>query len=214
MKMTLLWASALALAVSSTAAASGRPRVHGKHVRSATDTRGATGSAAPSGRKLATDSVGKAVDMPNLITLRADELKWVDAPPALPRGAKMATLEGDPSVPNKHYAVRLRFPANYRVAPHYHPADERVTILSGTVDIGHGERWDAAQMKSFGPMTFYGFPAGMTHYVQNRGELVIQVSGVGPFDLVYINPADDPRRGTGGAGTGGAGTDQPVPRKR
>src|SRR5687767_10075496 len=57
------------------------------------------------------------------------DLKWTP-PPSLPRGAKMAIVDGDPTKPGS-FTFRLILPANYRVPPHFHPADERVTVLKG-----------------------------------------------------------------------------------
>jgi hypothetical protein len=175
----------------------------GRSAEKQTEMSGRGGSGQAGERKLAKDSRISAVDMGQTITVRPDELKWGDAPPGLPRGAKVAVLEGDPSKPNAHYTLRLKVPANYKVAPHYHPADERITVLSGTFMFGHGDKWDASQLKSYSVGTFYGLPAGMTHFAQAKQETVMQIEGLGPFEIYYINPADDPRTGTGGAGSEG-----------
>ena len=73
--------------------------------------------------------------------LMPNQLKWEPAPPSLPPGAQIAVLEGDMPKPG-FFAVRARFPAGYRIAPHWHPGWERVTVLSGTFYLGDGEKFD------------------------------------------------------------------------
>src|SRR4051812_28735773 len=69
------------------------------------------------------------------------ELKWVDGPPSLPPGCRMVVLEGDPTKEG-HFVMRAKMPDGYRIMPHTHPKDERVTVLSGTLYMGTGARFD------------------------------------------------------------------------
>src|SRR5688572_26592641 len=78
------------------------------------------------------------------VMMTPTDLKWGDGPPSLPKGAKMAVIEGDPKVANALFTIRLKLPANYKVMPHTHPADEHVTVISGTFMMGMGEKFDPA----------------------------------------------------------------------
>ena len=94
--------------------------------------------------------------------------------------------------------VRLKMPAGYKIAPHWHPTDEHVTVVSGTFALGMGEKFDKATMKGL-PAGGYAFlPAEMRHFAMATTAATIQVEGPGPFVLTYVNPADDPsKRPTG-----------------
>ncbi len=121
------------------------------------------------------------------------DIKWVEAPNALPTGAKLAVLEGDPFKAGP-YTMRLKMPAGYQIPPHWHVRTEHVTVVSGTFNLGMGEKFD----KSAGhvmPAGTFGFLAPqMRHFAWASGETVIQLHGMGPWEIVYVNPADDPRR--------------------
>ena len=121
-----------------------------------------------------------------------DQVKWGDAPPILAKGAKLAVLYGDPSKDGL-FIVRLKMPANYKIAPHWHPTDENATVLSGSLAIGMGDKIDP-KTKSLGPGAFYSLPAKMHHFAFTTKETVVEVSAMGPFQLNYINPEDDPSK--------------------
>lgn len=124
--------------------------------------------------------------------LRPEQLKWQDAR-SLPPGARMAVLEGDPSKEG-FFAMRLKFPAGYKVPPHTHPKVERVTVISGTLHLGMGETFDRSATTAL-PAGSYGFmPPGMKHFAATDGETEIQLATIGPWEINYLNPADDPRQ--------------------
>jgi quercetin dioxygenase-like cupin family protein len=116
---------------------------------------------------------------------------WGPAPAVFPAGAQLAVLAGDPSKPAE-YTVRLRMPDGYRIAPHTHPTDENVTVISGSFLVGMGEKFRADAMKALPAGGFVTAPAGMAHFAQARGATIVQVHGIGPFALTYVNPADLP----------------------
>lgn len=120
-------------------------------------------------------------------------LKWGDAPPSLPAGGKLAVISGDPSKPGP-FVVRVQVPANYRIAPHWHPGDENLTILSGTVAVGMGEQWDDAKLHNVPTGGYAALPAEMRHFFVSRSASTFQINGVGPFAINYVNPADDPSK--------------------
>jgi mannose-6-phosphate isomerase-like protein (cupin superfamily) len=125
--------------------------------------------------------------------LTPDEIHWGDCPSTLPAGARCASIEGDRSVPNVLFTYRLRMPDNYRIAPHFHPADEHLTVISGTFNMGLG---DTLRTSTTTPMTagsFVVMPTGTHHFAWTTGETIIQVHAIGPWGLTYVNPQDDPR---------------------
>lgn len=124
--------------------------------------------------------------------LAASDLKWADAPPGLPPGAKMAVLDGDPNKKGS-FTVRLQAPAGYKIPAHTHPKAERVTVISGTLNLGMGDKLDEAATQAMEPGSFAVLPSGMTHFVANKGETIVQIHSEGPFEIKYVNPADDPR---------------------
>jgi len=123
------------------------------------------------------------------------EIKWGPAPPALPPGAQVAALAGDPAKEGL-FVIRIKFPAGYKVAPHWHPVSEYVTVLSGTLQFGMGDKFDVASMRSLTAGSFVTAEKEMRHYVQVKGPTVIQISAMGPFTITYVNAADDPRNKT------------------
>jgi quercetin dioxygenase-like cupin family protein len=125
--------------------------------------------------------------------LRPDQLSWGPPPPTTPCGARMAVLDGDPRTEGSLFTLRLRFPAGCRIMPHFHPADEHVTVISGEFAMGMGDVHDAAHLERLPVGSFAVMPASMHHYALARTESVIQLHALGPFKTTYVNPADDPR---------------------
>ncbi len=128
-------------------------------------------------------------------TLTPQEIKWSPASASIPKGAEAAVLSGDPSKEGP-FVLRLKFPANYHIAPHTHPVPEAVTVLSGTFKIGDGETADKAKTKTLPAGSFYTFSPGKAHFGYTEEETIIQLSTVGPWALTYVNPKDDPRQKT------------------
>ena len=121
------------------------------------------------------------------------DIKWGDGPPSLPKGVQVAVLEGDPTKEGM-FTLRATMPANYKVPPHWHPTTEHVTVIEGSLYMGMGEKIDeqnATELKTGG---FSVMPLKTTHYAFTKAKCVIQVHAMGPFDVTYINPADDPRK--------------------
>ena len=128
------------------------------------------------------------------VMLTPDELKWGPASPSLPPGAQMAVVSGDPSVKGQPFVVRAKFTDGYRVPPHWHPTEENLTILSGTLMMGTGDKMDPAAMRPLTAGSYSRMGANVRHYVMAKGETTIQVHGIGPFMVTYVNPNDDPRK--------------------
>jgi len=125
--------------------------------------------------------------------------KWGPAPPMLPPGAQIAVLAGDPTraVP---YTVRLKFPANYDIPAHSHPTDEHVTVVSGELFMGMGNKLDRKAGIGLVVGGFARQPANANHFAYTAGETTIVLYGQGPVDFKYVNPSDDPRTKTSRVG--------------
>lgn len=123
-----------------------------------------------------------------------DEIEWGECPPAVPPGAKCAVIEGDMKAPEVLFAFRIKLPDNYRISPHFHPADEHVVVLSGTFNVGLGHKLDTNATKAMTAGSFMVMPKGTHHFAWTQGETIIQVYAIGPWGLTYVNPADDSRR--------------------
>ena len=121
-------------------------------------------------------------------------IEWKPGPAAIPAGAKMAVLEGDPSKEGP-FVVRFQFPDGYQIPPHTHPKTERVTVISGNLLLATGETLDRSSAKKLPAGSFGYWPAGMKHAGWSEGETIIQLHGIGPWQINYVNPADDPRNG-------------------
>jgi hypothetical protein len=124
--------------------------------------------------------------------VEAERLTWA-AVPSLPPGAQIAVIEGpmNEAVP---FTVRLKFPANYRIPAHWHPAVERVTVLSGTFHMGMGDRFDSSKTQAVRAGGMMIMPVKSTHFAWTSGETIVQLHGMGPWGITYVDPADDPRK--------------------
>lgn len=123
-----------------------------------------------------------------------DTIQWGGAPPFLPPGAQLTVLEGDPTASSGDFTVRLKMPDGYRIAPHWHPHRENVTVLSGTFRVGMGDKFDTAKMGSFPAGSFAYLDPDMHHYAMANGEVVVQVHGASPLQFNYVLAEDDPSR--------------------
>jgi hypothetical protein len=127
------------------------------------------------------------------VVVPPDKVQWGPAPPVLPAGAQISVLEGNPGAKGP-VVMRLKFPANYVVPPHWHTMAERITVISGTFYIGSGDAVDRQGSQALASGGFVSLPAKMHHYAWVKAPTVVQINLEGPFDLFYINPADDPQK--------------------
>lgn len=121
------------------------------------------------------------------------DIKWGAAPPSLPKGAKVAVLSGDPGKAGP-FVIRLMAPAGYKIPPHWHTQTENLTVISGTFYLGSGDTMNAAHEHALKAGGYHYLPAKAHHYAFTKATAVVQVNGDGPFDINYINPADDPQK--------------------
>ena len=130
---------------------------------------------------------------PMHVLMAPADVKWGDPPPVFEKGMSFAVVSGDPSKPGV-FVVMAKVPAGYKINPHWHPTDENVTVLSGTFALGMGEKFDKASMKTASAGSYVLLPAEMRHFAMAKTAATIQVHGMGPFALTYVNPADDPSK--------------------
>jgi hypothetical protein len=123
-----------------------------------------------------------------------DQVNWGPVPPALAAGAQLAVLEGDPMAASGDFTVRLKMPDGYRISPHWHPKRDNVTVISGSFKVGMGDTFDASQMALFPAGSFAYMEPSMHHYAMAVGETVVQIHGMSPLQVIYVNPADDPSK--------------------
>ena len=121
------------------------------------------------------------------------DIKWGDAPPSLPKGAKIAVLQGDPGKAGP-FVIRLQAPGGYKIAPHWHTQDEQLTVISGTLYVGLGDKFDKRAAHALATGGFHFLPGKEHHYAFANGRTIVQINGNGPFDINYINPTDDPQK--------------------
>ncbi len=142
---------------------------------------------------VAVAALGLAQETKTHIAIGPWEIKWGPPPPSLPKGAQLAVISGDPGKAGP-FVIRLKLPAGYKIAPHWHPTDEHVTVLSGAMALGMGEKFDRADLRILPAGGYAMLPAEMRHFAMAKTSAVIQVHGMGPFVLNYVNPADDPSK--------------------
>lgn len=127
-----------------------------------------------------------------VIILQAGELEWQDGPPSFEEGAQFALLEGDLGE-EEFFNLRLKLPDGFVISPHWHPNIERVTVISGTFRLGHGEVMDPENTEALGAGSYFSLPPEMGHFAITEGETIVQLTTLGPWEIHYFNPDDDPR---------------------
>lgn len=116
------------------------------------------------------------------IQFPAAEVKFAEAP-NLPKGTKVALLEGDPKS-NGLFTMRLQVAPGFKIPLHTHPNDERVTVLSGSITVKIGDK-----ATRFPKGSFYVTPAGVQHEVSSDEGATLQMTGNGPWVVTPVKPA-------------------------
>lgn len=131
---------------------------------------------------------------PGHMELAPADLKWMPAPPVLPKGVEIAVLTGNPFAEG-FSIVRLKIPPHTVIAPHWHPTTESFTVLRGTLFAGKGDAVDKRMARAIAAMGFASMPAQAHHYAYTEGEAaVLDLSFYGPFQIQYVHSADDPSK--------------------
>src|SRR6185503_17885391 len=106
------------------------------------------------------------------VMISPDQVKWGPGPPSLPPGAELAVLSGDPSKAGS-FTMRVKFPAGYKVPPHWHPTDENVVVISGTMLLGAGDKFDEAAAHELPAGSFMVMPKQMRHFAMAKEESIV-----------------------------------------
>jgi quercetin dioxygenase-like cupin family protein len=122
-----------------------------------------------------------------------NDARWSPGPASFSAGARYEVLEGDPGQPGM-FTMRILMPDGFVISPHTHPGVERVTILAGTFRLGMGDQPDRALTRALPAGSYFSLPPGEVHYAYTEGETIIQLSSLGPWEIDYMDPEDDPRR--------------------
>lgn len=131
-----------------------------------------------------------AAEQHNIIAEK--DVKWGAAPGSLPAGAQASVLLGDPSKEGL-FVLRLKLPKGYHIPPHTHPKPEVVTVVSGALGLGMGDKADPSRATAISTGGFFAMQPGETHFAYANEETVLQLSSTGPWGISYANPKDDPR---------------------
>ena len=148
---------------------------------------------------LAQDAPKKAAapaPKPKVSAVAPDDLKWGPPPASAVKGTpsvdpggdlQIAVVQGDPSKQG-YYVLRGKCADGYKIAPHWHPTTENVTILQGSVALGMGKTFEESKLKALPAGGFASVPPHMAHFAQCKGDTIFQVDGDGPFVLNFISP--------------------------
>jgi hypothetical protein len=139
---------------------------------------------------LGTSTGGAQIGTHTMVT--PADLKWAEVP-SLPPGAKIAVIEG-PLTEVVPFTFRLKFPADYKIPAHWHPAIEHVTVISGTFNMGTGDKLEATKTTPLSAGSVAIMHPKTNHFAWTKEETIIQVHGVGPWAITYVNAEDDPRK--------------------
>ena len=143
-------------------------------------------------QNLRKSSGGNDVGTGHTITM-PDAVKWEPAPPFMPPGSLMAVMLGDPTKRGL-FIIRGKLPDGYTIPPHWHSAVENVTVLSGTFNVGMGDKLDKSKGQALASGGFFSAPPRMSHFAWATGETVVEVTAMGPLDFRYVDPKDDPSK--------------------
>ena len=133
--------------------------------------------------------------MPKVVPLGTEQ--WGDIPPAAMVGTpsvdfggklQMAVIQGNPMQAGQLFTLRISCTDGAKIAPHWHPTAENVTVIKGTFAIGMGSKWDSSALKDLPTGGFVSAPARMRHFATCKGTTVVQVHGLGPFVVNFVQP--------------------------
>lgn len=129
----------------------------------------------------------------DFVILSPSDIQWQNGPDSLPAGAQYIVLATSPKS-KRPSTLRIKLPANYQIPPYYQTIPVRLTVLSGTLNMGMGNKFDTNNGTALVANSFVSIPARKPHFEWTTEETIIQVSANGPINTVYVNPSDDPRK--------------------
>jgi quercetin dioxygenase-like cupin family protein len=127
-------------------------------------------------------SVASAQTVPKILT--PSNLHWSTA--QMPKGSTAAVLAGDPNG-TSYFDLRIKMSPGTTFAPHTHKATEILSVVSGTLYVGFGKTVDKDKAQAVQPGSVVVIPAGVAHYTFAKGNVVYDVSGMGPSKNIPVN---------------------------
>ncbi|HWF48507.1 MAG TPA: cupin domain-containing protein [Bryobacteraceae bacterium] len=119
----------------------------------------------------------------DVLIIQPEMIRWTN----VDEGAEVAVLAGNPDMPGEHYTLRFRTSRESKVAAHWHPEDEHVTVLEGPFLLGFGGVFEPSLLKSIPPGSYVYVPRKTRHFAMYGAGTIVQVNGVGPFETIYVN---------------------------
>jgi quercetin dioxygenase-like cupin family protein len=122
-------------------------------------------------------------------TVRLSQDIKFGAPP-IPGYPEVVTLYGDTTKPGV-FVQRVKFAPGFKIQPHWHPDEVRTAVvLSGTLYFSYGDTWDESKLKAFPAGSFFAEPPKAPHFAWAKdGEVVVQVTGIGPSGVTMVEQA-------------------------
>lgn len=120
-----------------------------------------------------------------------ENMTWTNLPSNLPPGGQYALLEGNPQ--SGLTTARVKLPAHYHLGAVYNLVPERVTLLSGSINIGVGDLVDTSKSIHLPAGSYFIIPAKTHYYLWTTEDTLLQTTGLGFWKIQYVNPLDDPR---------------------
>jgi len=114
------------------------------------------------------------------------DLKWTP----IIKGCDIAVVEGNPDAEGQPFVIRFRCADGAKVPAHWHPTDENLTVLKGAFLVGTGDTFDESKLQTMNVGNFLMMPKEMHHFASNKGETILQVHGMGPFKVNWVNPSE------------------------
>jgi quercetin dioxygenase-like cupin family protein len=115
-----------------------------------------------------------------------EDLKWTP----LIKGWELASVDGDLNAKGAPFVIRLRGADGAKIPAHWHPTDENITVLKGTLLLGTGETFDEVKLQAMNAGNFVSLPKEVRHFAMSKGETIVQIHGVGPFQANWVNPSE------------------------
>jgi anti-sigma factor ChrR (cupin superfamily) len=114
------------------------------------------------------------------------DLKWTP----IIKGCDLAAVEGNPEAEGQPFVIRFRCTDGAKVPAHWHPTDENLTVLKGAFLVGMGDNFDESKLQTMNVGNFILMPKEMHHFALNKGETIVQLHGMGPFKVNWVNPSE------------------------
>jgi quercetin dioxygenase-like cupin family protein len=127
----------------------------------------------------------KAGDAPHKI-IHSGDLKWTP----IIKACEIALVEGNLDAEGQPFVARFHCSDGAKTPPHWHPTDEYITVLKGAFLVGMGDSFDESKLRAMNFGNFTLMPKEMRHFGLAKGDLILQVHGIGPFKVNWVNPSE------------------------